>query len=563
MKPHSSKRIAVLISIFVLLCSSSEVSAGRNRPKLADTVDLPTSFDLDFQLASKQRAEALSSTHLVSNDAASNVGSAVFNNLVGGSMISSFTLPYRWTFHLDESPGVNAFSRPDGEVVVNSGLSRLIGTNEGLWAAVLSHEIAHVARRHAVRKVLYHEYIQQQIDYWHRRALLGDKSAPWVGLGIRIAGSVAEKKLSRELEHDADVQGMLLMARAGYHPDYVFAMHHLLRMNTGEQSKFQAFFADHPRWETRDQRDDRAYVEAVAEYQRLWPDSATSPGGVPPAVAFVGNVRGTDNKTAGTGDLSLPISCRNVAGPVTLLLHLSKDGHPLQSSNANYRDRAGNFAVLAHASCADDSRSSTVVHIPASLVSDRDHRLKAQVDVFGPGDQLLERTKLIDLHFPKPDKRNSQTQTAVWIESTNGPVRQDLPVSAMASPPAHEIIAVPTSEPKADSIALARTAAPVSHAPQRAPNPALALGLVTANSEEKGADILEVIPDSSAETAGLQVGYVITSIDGKRVRSETDLETALVNRAPGSKVKVGYMFRSNLGWMPGTEKELTLAKKVN
>jgi len=28
------------------------------------------------------------------------------------------------------------------------------------------------------------------------------------------------------------VQGMLLMARAGYHPDNTFAMHHLLRMNT-------------------------------------------------------------------------------------------------------------------------------------------------------------------------------------------------------------------------------------------------------------------------------------------------------------------------------------------
>ena len=35
-------------------------------------------------------------------------------------------------------------------------------------------------------------------------------------VGLRVAGGIAEKKLSRDLEHDADAQGMLLMARAGY-----------------------------------------------------------------------------------------------------------------------------------------------------------------------------------------------------------------------------------------------------------------------------------------------------------------------------------------------------------
>jgi hypothetical protein len=113
------------------------------------------------------------------------------------------------------------------------------------------------------------------------------------------------------LEHDADIQGMMLMAREGYHPDYVFALHHILRATTGEQSKFAAFFSTHPRWETRDQRDDRAYADALAEYGRSWPDQDASPGGKPPLVAFVGKPSAQENKKTKTADLTLPVYCRN------------------------------------------------------------------------------------------------------------------------------------------------------------------------------------------------------------------------------------------------------------
>src|SRR2546429_1932448 len=64
------------------------------------------------------------------------------------------------------------------------------------------------------------------------------------------------------------------------------SLHHILRATTGERSKFAAFFSTHPRWETRDQRDDRAYADALAEYGRSWPDPDASPGGKPPMVAF-------------------------------------------------------------------------------------------------------------------------------------------------------------------------------------------------------------------------------------------------------------------------------------
>jgi hypothetical protein len=120
--------------------------------------------------------------------------------------------------------------------------------------------------------------------------------------------------MEREQEHEADQKGMLIMARAGYHPDFVFALHHLLLADTGEQSKFGAFFSGHPRWETRDQRSDRVYGDALAEFNRLWPDAVTSPGGKPPVVAFVGKPEVTEDKQTGMADVRVPLYCRNSEG---------------------------------------------------------------------------------------------------------------------------------------------------------------------------------------------------------------------------------------------------------
>jgi S1-C subfamily serine protease len=70
---------------------------------------------------------------------------------------------------------------------------------------------------------------------------------------------------------------------------------------------------------------------------------------------------------------------------------------------------------------------------------------------------------------------------------------------------------------------------------------------------------VKIDPDSAAALAGLHVGYVINFVDGKRAKSVRDFAAALVNRPPESKIRIGYMFHSNLfGWVPGAEKVLTL-----
>jgi S1-C subfamily serine protease len=52
--------------------------------------------------------------------------------------------------------------------------------------------------------------------------------------------------------------------------------------------------------------------------------------------------------------------------------------------------------------------------------------------------------------------------------------------------------------------------------------------------------------------------YVITHVNGRKIGSNADLAAALAKNAPGTEIVLGYLFKSNLGWM-GMETLVTLA----
>ena len=579
------RRLSVLF--FAILLFQIPVSARGRTPQLADTVDLPASFDLDSQIAAKQRAELPGLQAPVSTDVPAQVGEQVFELLVKTQMISSFGLPYHWTFQVHNTQLINAFSLPDGEVEAEGGIARLVGTNRGLWAAVLSHEIAHVARRHAVRKALYQIYLQQQLEYWRARARYGDKAAQWTVVGLQIAGPLAYKKLSRSLEHDADVQGMLLMARAGYHPDYVFAVHHLLRMATGEQSKFWTFFlSDHPRWETRDQRNERAYADALAEYNRLWPVAANSPGGEPPTVAFLANAHGVEDKDHGTGDVVMSLSCRNIHQPAKLLIRFTKDNQPVQSLSENYRNSSGNLEVNEGVNCLDkDDATPISVRIPSSLVRDDSRKLKAEIEVLGPQNELLERSKSFDVHFPKLKEHREEimarvevdppltaqdravmaegrpTSSAAAMQTTisdgtktdsSTPVRQQANVGEQSSVLNHaESLADSATTPNT-GIEATGNGTGVQSVTSTAPAEVQTEGYLGAESDgapntpHDGVTISWVVRDGPAEVSGIREGDVITAIDGVYVTTAAQLAREVRRRAPGTSVTVRYRRGSSI-----------------
>jgi PDZ domain len=326
----------------------------------------------------------------------------------------------------------------------------------------------------------------------------------------------------------------------------VFALHHLLEGQPSDHSKFVTFyFADHPRWTTRGQRAERAYSGALAKYNQLWADPARSPGGQPPVVAFAGNPRSTTNKADGAADLELPLYCRNASEPLTLVIQFSKGKHRVQTRDARYRDAAGNLEVRQQIVCLDREDAAHLdVHLPASLVSEKDRKTHAQAFVMASSGEVLERFRSLEVLFPKSDLRASKaksaprTQTAS-LQSARAGMEDRVTRATTSEPPTvgpQELVTEqerPSQQPTRRTIGN-RSSQWADTAYNR--KPVSAFGVTGSTDGMNGVRIISVSPRSPAARAGLVPGDIVVALDGTRVVNAETLSTEFAARRPGSKV---------------------------
>jgi len=242
------------------------------------------------------------------------VGRIVFEHLIA-QVLDPSRGKFAWQLRIVDDNQLNAYSSPDGAVFVESGLARLAGPSSGLWAAILSHEIAHVLRRDWARRYLYEKHLENSGG---AGIALGDPSLPSADWQDAEKASADLGRFGREMELEADREGLMMMARAGYHPDFVPALHHLLHAH-GVGTNQASIYAMHPCWEERDHDLNHAYVAASIEFARRWPEWYASPGGNPPVLVFAEEP--TVKRTAGKEwQIQIPMRCRNLAGAVEVVL---------------------------------------------------------------------------------------------------------------------------------------------------------------------------------------------------------------------------------------------------
>jgi len=131
------------------------------------------------------------------------------------------TLNYHFT--VLDSPDLNAFALPGGYVYIHRGLLAYLNSEAEL-AAVLGHEVGHVAARHGVRQ-------QSQARAWY--------VVSWIiaiGSGVGVAGDLTNvlggalvRGYGRDMELEADGLGAQYLARAGYDPEAMAAVVKLLK----------------------------------------------------------------------------------------------------------------------------------------------------------------------------------------------------------------------------------------------------------------------------------------------------------------------------------------------
>jgi len=166
-------------------------------------------------------------------------------------------IPYHFT--VLDSDEVNAFALPGGYIYITRGILAYLNS-EAQLAAVLGHEIGHVAARHAVR-----QYSASQLT--SLGAALGAAFIPGLGsvAGQQLTGLLGTAMLrgyGREQELQADKLGAEYMARSGYDPEAMLSVLRTLKNQESFEMKraraehrqphiYHGLFATHPDNDTR------------------------------------------------------------------------------------------------------------------------------------------------------------------------------------------------------------------------------------------------------------------------------------------------------------------------
>jgi Zn-dependent protease with chaperone function len=324
------------------------------------------------------------------------VASEVWQVLLQDAVIARLKLPFQWRFALVDDGSMNAFSFPDGEVVVDRKLASLLGKNRGLWAALLSHEIAHVARCHWLQRYSYESRLQGRQPNFGIVPNVMDSRWRMAAFDRQMDFPISQSTLSRELEFEADNEGMMLMARTGFHPAFELAIHQLMEANVSDASSSTASSSTHPSWRARDRNSKKAYSKAVDEFSRRWPATDPSPGGAPPTVVFLG-----EPKSGGQGPPKVIFSlrCVNPGQPLRSVLTLyektEKNGAPREAIE---------FWEPATCSTHDEKKTLTVT-LPADRHADPDW--KGQIRILNSAGVALGRSGFFAIHTEKSATRES------------------------------------------------------------------------------------------------------------------------------------------------------------
>ena len=176
---------------------------------------------------------------------------------------------FQWKYHLVNNPNVaNAFVYPGGKVFVYTGLFKYVA-NDAELAAVLGHEVTHALKSHGVKG----SARSQTAGLLGQALKIGMDAAGVNASTIQLVNTVygkgAEygyiKPHSRENELEADSNGLMLMARAGYNPKSALTFWGKFGKK-GQQ--LLAYLSTHPAAESRIENLENLLPKAMEIYKK-------------------------------------------------------------------------------------------------------------------------------------------------------------------------------------------------------------------------------------------------------------------------------------------------------
>jgi predicted Zn-dependent protease len=164
-----------------------------------------------------------------------------------GARVAASAIPpnYPYQFKVIDTDEVNAVAFPGGPVYMYRGLLEQFKGDRDMTAWVLGHEVSHIALRHAAKR------IENQVGAQLATELILGKGRAADVAGL--VGGLMFQDYGRDKELQADHQGLVYAAKAGYDPTAAIAVIKVFQSISGgkDPSKLELLFMSHPGDQTR------------------------------------------------------------------------------------------------------------------------------------------------------------------------------------------------------------------------------------------------------------------------------------------------------------------------
>jgi beta-barrel assembly-enhancing protease len=227
-------------------------------------------------------------------------------------------IDYPWEFHCVNDKAVNAFALPGGFVFINRGAIEA-ADNEAQLAAVMAHELSHVALRHGTNQATKAQYAELGAGIVGAAGGIfgGAAGAAAAGAGQFTFGSVLLHN-SRGAETQADVMSTQALYDSGFDPRAMAAFFENLNASTAGGKAPPEFFSDHPNPDHRIERVDTEIRKLGGAPEGVQKDSSEFEAIKREVMALPAPVRvkpSANSRSSGAGGVDAPVDIPKPTDP--------------------------------------------------------------------------------------------------------------------------------------------------------------------------------------------------------------------------------------------------------
>lgn len=156
-------------------------------------------------------------------------------------------LKWQWEVNVESRQEMNAYCMAGGKVMVYSGLIETLKLTDDELAQIMGHEMAHALREHSRERMS--EAYTRMMGFTLLSVVTGGRYDGYMDMANQVVEVAYSLPNSREHESEADIMGLELAVRAGYHPNAAVTLWQ--KMAKASEGQPPEFLSTHPSHGTR------------------------------------------------------------------------------------------------------------------------------------------------------------------------------------------------------------------------------------------------------------------------------------------------------------------------